>query len=39
MGRFKMTVKKLATSTLGCKVNQYDTDSVITQFLARGYKL
>jgi len=34
-----MTVKKLATSTLGCKVNQYDTDSVITQFLARGYKV
>ncbi len=29
--------KKLAVVTLGCKVNQYDTDSVVTQFLDAGY--
>lgn len=34
-----MPDKKLATVTLGCKVNQYDTDSVITQFLEAGYKV
>ena len=32
-------VKKLAVTTLGCKVNQYDTDSVVTQFLERGYSV
>lgn len=30
-------VKKLAVVTLGCKVNQYDTDAVVTQFLDAGY--
>lgn len=34
-----MSEKKLATVTLGCKVNQYDTDSVVTQFLEAGYKV
>ena len=28
--------KRLAVTTLGCKVNQYDTDSVVTQFLDAG---
>ncbi len=32
-------VKKLAVATLGCKVNQYDTDSVVTQFLDAGYSV
>jgi threonylcarbamoyladenosine tRNA methylthiotransferase MtaB len=32
-------VKKLAVTTLGCKVNQYDTDSVVTQFIDAGYTL
>ncbi|MCK9526380.1 MAG: tRNA (N(6)-L-threonylcarbamoyladenosine(37)-C(2))-methylthiotransferase MtaB [Limnochordia bacterium] len=31
--------KKLAVVTLGCKVNQYDTDSVVTQFLDAGYTI
>jgi threonylcarbamoyladenosine tRNA methylthiotransferase MtaB len=31
--------KKLAVATLGCKVNQYDTDAVVTQFLDAGYTL
>lgn len=31
--------KTLATVTLGCKVNQYDTDSVVTQFIEAGYTL
>lgn len=30
--------KTLAVTTLGCKVNQYDTDSVVTQFLEQGYQ-
>ncbi|NLJ80337.1 MAG: tRNA (N(6)-L-threonylcarbamoyladenosine(37)-C(2))-methylthiotransferase MtaB [Firmicutes bacterium] len=30
--------KTVAFSTLGCKVNQYDTDAVLTQFLERGYR-
>lgn len=34
-----MVKKTLATMTLGCKVNQYDTDSVVTQFLDAGYKI
>lgn len=34
-----MSEKRLATVTLGCKVNQYDTDSVVTQFLEAGYKV
>lgn len=34
-----MNAKKLASATLGCKVNQYDTDSVTTQFLERGYTI
>lgn len=29
--------KTLAVATLGCKVNQYDTDAVLTQFLEAGY--
>ena len=31
--------RTLAVVTLGCKVNQYDTDAVVTQFLDAGYKL
>lgn len=31
--------KTLAVVTLGCKVNQYDTDSVVTQFLDAGYSV
>ena len=31
--------KRLAVATLGCKVNQYDTDAVVTQFLQAGYTL
>lgn len=31
--------KKLAITTLGCKVNQYDTDAVMTQFLDAGYSI
>lgn len=31
--------KTLAVTTLGCKVNQYDTDSVVTQFLEAGYEI
>ncbi len=31
--------KKLAVTTLGCKVNQYDTDAVVTQFLEAGYTI
>ena len=32
-------MKTLAVTTLGCKVNQYDTDSVVTQFLDAGYRI
>ena len=41
MGRFGMTnaAKRLAVATLGCKVNQYDTDAVVTQFLDAGYTM
>ena len=31
--------KRLAVTTLGCKVNQYDTDSVVTQFVQAGYSI
>ena len=31
--------KRLAVATLGCKVNQYDTDAVVTQFLDAGYTM
>lgn len=31
--------KTLAVATLGCKVNQYDTDAVVTQFLDAGYRI
>ena len=31
--------KKVAFSTLGCKVNQYDTQAMLEFFLASGYKL
>lgn len=31
--------KTVALTTLGCKVNQYDTDAVLTQFLAAGYEV
>lgn len=31
--------KKLAVTTLGCKVNQYDTDAVVSQFVDAGYTI
>ncbi|MFY9494324.1 MAG: tRNA (N(6)-L-threonylcarbamoyladenosine(37)-C(2))-methylthiotransferase MtaB, partial [Limnochordia bacterium] len=31
--------KRLGVITLGCKVNQYDTNSVVTQFTEAGYEL
>lgn len=31
--------KKVAFHTLGCKVNQYETNAMIQQFLAKGYQL
>ena len=31
--------KRLAVTTLGCKVNQYDTDAVVGQFLEAGYTI
>ena len=31
--------KTIAVCTLGCKVNQYDTDAVLAQFRAAGYEL
>lgn len=31
--------KRLAVTTLGCKVNQYDTDAVVGQFREAGYTL
>lgn len=30
---------KVAFNTLGCKVNQYETESMMAQFEARGYKI
>ena len=30
--------KYIATYTLGCKVNQYDTEAVVEQFKAEGYE-
>ncbi len=34
-----MTNKKVASFTLGCKVNQYDTEAVIETFKNKGYKI
>ncbi len=31
--------KTIAVCTLGCKVNQYDTDAVLTQFREAGYEV
>jgi len=33
------SVKKVAFCTLGCKVNQYETDAMTELFAARGYKI
>jgi len=33
-----MTMKTVATHTLGCKVNQYDTQAMLELFLRRGYE-
>ena len=35
----KATSKKVAFYTLGCKVNQYETNGMIQQFLENGYKI
>ena len=32
-------MKKVAFITLGCKVNQYETNSMIQQFLQKGYEI
>jgi len=32
-------MKKVAFCTLGCKVNQYETEAMITQFKKAGYKI
>ena len=32
-------MKKVAFITLGCKVNQYETNSMIEQFIKNGYKV
>lgn len=32
-------MKKVAIQTLGCKVNSYESDSVIANFVANGYEL
>lgn len=32
-------MKEVAFITLGCKVNQYETNSMIQQFLEKGYKI
>jgi len=32
-------MEKVAFYTLGCKVNQYETDSMMSQFEARGYEI
>ena len=33
------TGKEVGFYTLGCKVNQYDTQAIIEQFRARGYSV
>ena len=35
----KATSKKVAFYTLGCKVNQYETNGMIQQFLENGYEI
>ncbi len=32
-------MKKVACYTLGCKVNQYETNGMIQQFLENGYEI
>lgn len=32
-------MKKVAFHTLGCKVNQYDTEAIATQFIEAGYQI
>ena len=32
-------MKKVAFCTLGCKVNQYETNAMEQQFIEAGYKL
>ena len=31
--------KKVAFCTLGCKVNQYETNAMIEQFISKGYEI
>ena len=35
----KATSKKVAFYTLGCKVNQYETNGMIQQFIENGYEI
>lgn len=32
-------MKKVAFYTLGCKVNQYETNAMIQQFIEKGYEV
>ncbi|MEW6189173.1 MAG: hypothetical protein AB1466_03555, partial [Actinomycetota bacterium] len=34
-----MKVPRVAFYTLGCKVNQYETETMIKEFLSRGFEL
>ena len=34
-----MNTKTIAAYTLGCKVNQYETEAVLEQFTARGWQV
>ena len=35
----KATPRKVAFYTLGCKVNQYETNGMIQHFLDKGYEI
>ena len=35
----KATPRKVAFYTLGCKVNQYETNGMIQKFLDKGYQI
>jgi len=35
----KKTMKKVAFCTLGCKVNQYETNAMMQQFIVNGYEV
>ena len=37
--RKRKKMKKVAFYTLGCKVNQYETNAMIQQFIEKGYEV